>query len=93
MTTRRGRASTELPRRKNFKLRQSQIDRARAALGAVTDTETIERALDAVVDLAAFRAETDQALADLVGAGGVANYFDPVARTRRPRIAAAARAR
>jgi hypothetical protein len=93
MTTRRGRASTELPRRKNFKLRQSQIDRARAALGADTDTETIERALDAVVDLAAFRAEADQALADLVGAGGVANYFDPVARTRRPRIAAAARAR
>lgn len=93
MTTRRGRASTELPRRKNFKLRQSQIDRARAALGAVTDTETIERALDAVVDFAAFRAETDQALADLVGAGGVANYFDPAARPRRAKVAAAARAR
>lgn len=67
----------ETVRRKNFNLSQSLIDRARAALGAETETETIERALDTVIDLAAFRNETHDALVRLAGRGGVENYFDP----------------
>jgi hypothetical protein len=34
--------------RKNFRLPQSKIDRARKILGAATETETIEQALDLV---------------------------------------------
>ncbi|MGI8618918.1 MAG: hypothetical protein ACR2L6_07485 [Gemmatimonadaceae bacterium] len=64
-------------RRKNFNLPQWKIDRARAALGAATETETIERALDMAVDIAAFTASTDRGLAKLVGKGGFTNYFDP----------------
>jgi hypothetical protein len=58
-------------------LPQAKIDRARKILGTATDTETIVQALDAVVDLAAFRDETDAALAQLVGQGNIINYFDP----------------
>jgi hypothetical protein len=39
----------EVPRRKNYRLRQSKLDAAREALGTSTETETIERALDLVV--------------------------------------------
>lgn len=35
-------------RRKNFRLHQSKIDRARKILGTATETETIEQALDLV---------------------------------------------
>ncbi len=34
--------------RKNFRLHQSKIDRARKILGTATETETIEQALDLV---------------------------------------------
>lgn len=34
--------------RKNYRLHQSKIDRAREILGTSTETETIERALDLV---------------------------------------------
>jgi hypothetical protein len=34
--------------RKNFRLHQSKIDRAREILGTSTETETIEQALDLV---------------------------------------------
>jgi hypothetical protein len=34
--------------RKNYRLHQSKIDRARKILGTTTETETIERALDLV---------------------------------------------
>lgn len=64
-------------RRKNFNLSQSLLDSAREALGAATETETVERALDAVVDLAMFRRETHDALVSLAGRGGIVNYFDP----------------
>jgi len=40
--------ATEIPRRKNMRLHQSKIDRAREVLGTRTETETIERALDLV---------------------------------------------
>lgn len=64
-------------RRKNFNLPQWKIDRARAALGAATETETIERSLELAADLAAFTEATDRGLASLVGKGGFTNYFDP----------------
>ncbi len=38
----------ESVRRKNFRLHQSKIDRAREILGTATETETIEQALDLV---------------------------------------------
>lgn len=44
-----GRKRRETPVRKNFRLRQSKLDAARKALGTLTETETIERALDFVV--------------------------------------------
>lgn len=64
-------------RRKNFNLSQSLLDAAREALGAATETETVERALDAVLDLAMFRRETHDALISLAGRGGIENHFDP----------------
>lgn len=41
-------ATREVPARKNYRLHQSKIDRARAVLGTGTETETIEQALDLV---------------------------------------------
>lgn len=38
----------EAPRKKNYRLRQSKIDRAREILGTKTETETIEQALDMI---------------------------------------------
>ncbi len=60
----------EPPARKNFRLRQSLIDRAMKALGTRSETETIEQALELVV----FR----QALVDGVAAmrgAGLADVF------------------
>jgi len=62
-------------RRKNLILDQTRIDRARALLGASTETETIHLALDAVADLAAFRAELDHGFELLLGQGGFVNRF------------------
>lgn len=64
-------------RRKNFNLPQWKIDRAREVLGAATETEAIERALDMAADFVEFRKATDRGLASLVGKGGFTNYFDP----------------
>lgn len=41
-------SSEEQPARKNYRLRQSKINRAREILGTATETETIERALELV---------------------------------------------
>lgn len=41
--------SPEAPRKKNFRLHQSKIDRAMEILGTKTETETIEQALDMLV--------------------------------------------
>ena len=64
-------------RRKNFNLPQWKIDRARDVLGAATETEAIERALDMAVDVEAFREAADRGLAAMVGRAGFSNYFDP----------------
>lgn len=71
---RRGPANTV---RKNFNLPQSAIDRARAALGTSTETETVLRALETAADLAEFREATDAALAELLGKGGFMDPFAP----------------
>lgn len=48
MSRRKGSSRDEMPRRKNMRLHQSKIDRAKQLLGTSTETETIERALDLV---------------------------------------------
>lgn len=62
-------------RRKNLILDQAKIDRAKKVLGAATETEAITRALDAVNDLARFRAEVDAGLLRLIGKGGFEDLF------------------
>jgi len=64
-------------RRKNLILDQAKIDRAKKVLGAATETEAITRALDAVNDLARFRAEVDEGLLALSGRGGFEDLFPP----------------
>jgi putative antitoxin of VapBC-like toxin-antitoxin system len=62
-------------RRKNLLLDQSKIDRARRIFHAPTETETIHRALDAVLDLEAFQRELDKGFDALIGSGGFADHF------------------
>ena len=61
----------ESPRKKNFRLHQSHIDRAMEVLGTRTETETIEQALQMVV----FQKEMLDAVDAMYGAG-VVNVFD-----------------
>lgn len=51
--------------RKNLRLDQAKIDRAKKILGTKTETETIEQALD----LVAFRDEVVSGLESLAGSG------------------------
>ena len=69
-------------RRKNLFIDQRRIDRAKALLHTDTETETIDRALALVEDFAAFQAEVDRGLADLVGKGGFADRFATKAKSR-----------
>lgn len=55
-------------KRKNFYLDEAKIQRARRILGAKTETETIDRALDLVL----FRKEILASLAKAGGKGGIA---------------------
>jgi hypothetical protein len=55
----------EAPRKKNFRLHQSKIDRAMEILGTKTETETIEQALDMLV----FRDRLVQGVRNMRGAG------------------------
>ncbi len=57
--------------RKNLRLTQAKIDRARTILGTKTETETIEQALD----LVAFREEVLEGLDRLAGTGAVREVF------------------
>lgn len=65
------REAAEAPRKKNYRLRQSKIDRAMEILGTHTETETIEQALDMI----AFQREMLDAVDAMYGAGLV-NVFD-----------------
>jgi hypothetical protein len=59
--------------RKNVRLTQEKIDRARRILGTSTETETIEQALD----LVAFRQEVMAGLDRIAGSGIVRDLPDP----------------
>lgn len=61
----RNASSPEAPRKKNFRLHQSKIDRAMEILGTKTETETIEQALDMLV----FRHRLVQGVRNMRGAG------------------------
>ena len=63
--------AAEVPRKKNYGLRQSNIDRAMEILGTRTETETIERALEMI----AFQSEMLDAVDAMYGSG-VMNVFD-----------------
>ena len=69
-------------RRKNLFIDQRRIDRAKALLHAETETETIDRALALVEDFAAFQADVDRGLAELVGKGGFVDRFAGRGKTR-----------
>ncbi len=58
-------------RHKHVKLDQRKLDRARRALGARTETETLDRALDLVVT----EAEIDRALRAARGKGKLRRVF------------------
>ncbi|MEO7520819.1 MAG: hypothetical protein ABIW79_03280 [Gemmatimonas sp.] len=62
-------------RRKNLFIDQRRIDRVKALLHAETETETIDRALTLVEDLAVFEAKVDRGLSQLVGRGGFIDRF------------------
>ena len=66
-------ASTRARVRKNLRLDQAKLDRARRILGAATETETVERALDLVT----FRQE---AIAGVRRLAGSKTLRDPFAR-------------
>lgn len=56
-------------KRKNMLMDQRKLDAARRALGADTETATVDAALDLIV----FRTEVFDALDKLVAAGGLAS--------------------
>ena len=72
---RASRPRAALRKRKNMVIDQSKLDAAKAALGALTETATVDAALDLVV----FRTEVFGALDHVAAAGGIA----PPARNRR----------
>lgn len=57
--------------RKNLRLTQEKIDRARRILGTKTETETIEQALD----LVAFRQEVVEGIDRIAGTGALRDIF------------------
>lgn len=59
-------ATTPRRARKNFRLTQTKLDRARRVLGTDTETETIEQALD----LVAFRHDVLEGVRRLAGMRG-----------------------
>ena len=58
-------------RHKHIELDQAKLNRARRILGAKTETETVERALDIVVS----EAEIDKALKKARGKGRIRKVF------------------
>lgn len=57
--------------RKNMRLRQDLIDRAREVLGTRTETETVEQALE----LVAFRKELSDGLGRIAGSGSMRDVY------------------
>jgi hypothetical protein len=67
--------------RKNMDMDVAKLDAARRILGAQTDTETVDRALDAII----FQGEVADALDRLAAAGGITDIYARPVRTRRAR--------
>lgn len=67
--------------RKNMDMDVRKLDAARRILGAATDTETVDRALDSVI----MQGEVTEALDRLAAAGGVADVYPAPRRTRPAR--------
>lgn len=59
-------------RRKNLNIDQEKLDRAVSILGARSETDAVDQALDMVL----FRDEVIEGIERLAGTGGVENYFD-----------------
>jgi hypothetical protein len=57
--------------RKNMRLRQDLLDRARRVLGVETETETVEQALELVV----FRQEVVEGIRRIAGSGIVRDIY------------------
>jgi hypothetical protein len=57
--------------RKNMRLRQGLIDRARDILGTQTETETVEQALE----LVAFRKEVTEGIRSMAGSHSMRDIF------------------
>ena len=57
--------------RKNFRLDQAKLDRARRILGTRTETETVEQALD----LVAFRQEAIEGVRRMAGSNSIRDVF------------------
>jgi hypothetical protein len=57
--------------RKNMRLRQDLLDQARMVLGAKTETETVEEALE----LVAFRKEVAEGIRRIVGSGALRDIY------------------
>jgi hypothetical protein len=64
--------------RKNVRLTQAKVDRARRILGTDTETETIEQALD----LAAFRQEVVHGVRRVAASGSLRDVIRDEARGR-----------
>ena len=64
-------ASTKKVVRKNMRLRQELIDRARRILGTDTETETVEQALE----LVAFRKEVSDGIRRIAGSKSMRDIY------------------
>ena len=59
-------------RRKNLKIDQEKLDRAVSILGARSEADAVDQALDLVLS----RDDMIEGIGRLAGTGGVENYFD-----------------
>ena len=59
-------------RRKNLNIDQKKLNQVRSLLGARTETEAVDQALDLVL----FRQELVRGIRRIAGSGGVENAFD-----------------
>lgn len=62
--------------RKNLRLSQGKIDRAKKILGTKTETETIEQALD----LVAYRKELVAGIERIAGSGAIRDVYERLDR-------------
>jgi Arc/MetJ family transcription regulator len=68
----RGTSDRPRIRRKNVNIDQHKLDRAVKILGARSETDAIDQALELVV----FRDELIEGIRRMAGTGGVEDYFD-----------------